>query len=123
MPRENKRFDAQFSVNSYTLTFYSDNTVYDTITQDYGTSVTAPEDPVKQGYSFTGWSPSVPATMPAENRRFDAQYSNLEWFIVNNVRYDIVSGTTKVTARGTGSYTGALTIPATITYQGVTYTV
>ena len=57
-----------FERNQYTITFDSDGgTAIDSITQDPGTSITAPADPTKDGYVFEGWSPPVPATMPTEN--------------------------------------------------------
>ena len=37
------------------------------ITQDYGTPITAPANPTREGYFFMGWSREIPATMPAEN--------------------------------------------------------
>ncbi|MBQ9554276.1 InlB B-repeat-containing protein [bacterium] len=37
------------------------------ITQDYNSAITAPAAPSKTGYQFSGWNPSIPATMPAEN--------------------------------------------------------
>lgn len=53
--------------NSYLLT-YKDSLsagVYASQTYKYGAAVTAIADPTKTGYTFTGWSPTVPDTMPA----------------------------------------------------------
>lgn len=44
------------------------------ITQDYGTTVTAPANPTKVGYVFDGWSQDIPATMPAENITLKAKW-------------------------------------------------
>ena len=44
------------TVNSYTVTFVDyDGTVLDTQTVEYGKSATAPADPTRDGYTFTGW--------------------------------------------------------------------
>lgn len=56
-----------YTRNSYLLT-YKDSLsagVYASQTYKYGAAVTAIADPTKTGYTFTGWSPAVPATMPA----------------------------------------------------------
>lgn len=55
-----------YTRNSYLLT-YKDSLsagVYASQTYKYGAAVTAIADPTKTGYTFTGWSPTVPATMP-----------------------------------------------------------
>ncbi|MDW7667310.1 MAG: InlB B-repeat-containing protein [Bacillota bacterium] len=59
---------AQYSINQYTIKFDTGggSTVED-ITQDYDTAITPPEEPAKAGYSFGGWSPSMPTTMPSED--------------------------------------------------------
>ena len=65
-----KTFTAHWQVNQYTITFDTDGgTVIsgsaDPITQNYGTTVTAPII-AKQGYLFNGWE-DLPETMPGEN--------------------------------------------------------
>ena len=65
-----------YTRNSYLLT-YKDSLsagVYASQTYKYGAAVTAIADPTKTGYTFTGWSPTVPATMPAEARTVYAQW-------------------------------------------------
>ena len=65
-----------YTRNSYLLT-YKDSLsagVYASQTYKYGAAVTAIADPTKTGYTFTGWSPAVPATMPAEALTVYAQW-------------------------------------------------
>ena len=50
---------------SETLTFDSaGGSAVASITQNYGTAVTAPANPTYPGYTFAGWLPTVPTTMP-----------------------------------------------------------
>ena len=44
------------------------------ITQIEGTVVTPPADPTKTGYTFEGWVPAVPATMPVDDITCVAQW-------------------------------------------------
>ena len=37
------------------------------ITQHYGTTITPPENPTREGYTFIGWEPAIPETMPAND--------------------------------------------------------
>ena len=66
MPDNNVVVSGTFTINDYTITFETGGgTVIPAITQNYGTDITAPQDPARVGYTFTGWSQSIPETMPA----------------------------------------------------------
>ena len=65
-----------YTRNSYLLT-YKDSLsagVYASQTYKYGAAVTVIADPTKTGYTFTGWSPAVPAKMPPEALTVYAQW-------------------------------------------------
>lgn len=67
---------AKWTINQYTITFKPENGDKDTtITQDYGTVVTAPANPTKTGYTFAGWDKEIPAAMPAENMTVTARWT------------------------------------------------
>ena len=75
MPAENRTITAKWTVNAYTITVKPENGDADfTITQDYGTAVTAPTL-TKTGYTFAGWDVPFPTTMPAENRTITAKWT------------------------------------------------
>lgn len=66
MPAYNVVVEGSFIANQYTIIFDTDGGNHiDPITQDYGTAVTPPADPEREGYTFTGWLPSIPESMPA----------------------------------------------------------
>ena len=76
MPDEDLTITANWTINPYTITFDSNGgSDVSSITQNYGTSVTAPADPTRTGYTFKGWTPAVPATMPASNTECVAQWT------------------------------------------------
>lgn len=76
MPATPLSFTAGWSVNKYTIRFDpSGGSETASLTQDYGTPVTVPNDPVRKGYTFSGWSPEVPSEMPARDMSVTAQWT------------------------------------------------
>ena len=75
----NKEYWAKWEINQYTITVKPENGKADiTITQDYGTNITAPADPTREGYTFMGWDREIPKTMPAENITLKARWKDIE---------------------------------------------
>ena len=106
---------AVWSVNSYTVAFDANGgSGGKSVTQNYGTALVAPTV-TRTGYTFTGWSPSVPATMPAGNVTYTAQWSKNQY----TVTFD-ANGGTGGWSRGM-EYGSAISAP-TVTRTGYTFT-
>ena len=68
-----------WNTNKYTITFDTNGgSEIAPITQDYGTNITAPADPTREGYTFIGWDTEIPTTMPAENITLKAKWKDIE---------------------------------------------
>lgn len=79
MPTENITVKAQWEINQYTIAFdTAGGSEIAPITQDYGTAITSPADPTRDGYTFIGWDTEIPATMPAENITLKAKWKDIE---------------------------------------------
>ena len=79
MPAENITVKAQWEINQYTITFDTNGgSEIAPITQDYGTKITAPDNPTRKGYTFKGWDKEIPETMPAENITITARWKDTE---------------------------------------------
>ena len=79
MPAENMTVKAQWEINQYTITFDTNGgSEIAPITQDYGTKITAPDNPTRKGYTFKGWDKEIPETMPAENITITARWKDTE---------------------------------------------
>lgn len=69
-----KTIYAKWAVNEYKVTWIVDG-VETEVAYDYGATIVKPADPVKDGYTFTGWDGyTAGMTMPAENLTFTAKF-------------------------------------------------
>lgn len=107
---------AKWQVNQYTITFdTAGGSEVAPITQDYGTTITAPANPTKTGYTFAGWDKTIPSTMPAEDMTITARWQVNQYTITfkpENGGEDIVI---------TQDYGTAITAPANPTKTGYTF--
>ena len=107
---------AGWRANSYTITFdTAGGSAIDPITQDYGTTINAPADPTKTGYTFTGWDKTIPATMPAGDMTITAQWRINQYTIT----FDTDGGSE--VASITQDYGSTITAPADPTREGYTF--
>ena len=112
----NKEYWAKWEINQYTVTVKPENGKADiTITQDYGTPITAPADPTREGYTFKGWDKEIPKTMPAENMTVKAQWEINRYTIT----FDTAGGSE--IAPITQDYGTNITAPANPTRKGYTF--
>lgn len=66
MPAEDVIVTGSFSINSYDLVYLVDDEEYKRITLEFGSEIIPEEEPVKEGYTFSGWS-EIPETMPSHD--------------------------------------------------------
>jgi uncharacterized repeat protein (TIGR02543 family) len=87
MPASNVALTAQWTVNQYTIMFNSaGGSAVSALTQNYATAITAPAAPTMEGYTFMGWTPVLPSSMPANNMTLTATWS-LNYYIVSFITY------------------------------------
>ncbi len=110
VPASNATFTAQWTVNTYSVTFdaaggeggWSSNLTY-------GVALAAPTV-TRVGYTFGGWTPAVPATVPASDTTYTAQWTVNTY----SVTFDANGGT--------GGWSDNLAYGATLTAPAVTRT-
>ena len=116
MPAENITVKAQWEINQYTIAFDTNGgSEIDSITQDYGTEITAPDNPTRKGYTFKGWDKEIPETMPAENITVKAQWEINQYTIT----FDTNGGSE--IAPITQDYGTEITAPDNPTRKGYTF--
>ena len=116
MPAGNITVKAQWEINQYTITFDTNGgSEIAPITQDYGTEITAPDNPTRKGYTFKGWDREIPETMPAENITVKAQWEINQYTIT----FDTNGGSEIVPI--TQDYGTEITVPDNPTRKGYTF--
>ena len=107
---------AKWQINQYTITFdTAGGSEVAPITQDYGTTITAPANPTKTGYTFADWDKTIPSTMPAGDMTITARWQVNQYTITfkpENGGQDIVIKQ---------DYGTAITAPANPTKTGYTF--
>ena len=116
MPVENITVKAQWEINQYTITFDTNGgSEIAPITQDYGTEITAPDNPTRKGYTFKGWDKEIPETMPAENMTVKTQWKINQY----KITFDTNGGSE--IAPITQDYGTEITTPDNPTRKGYTF--
>jgi uncharacterized repeat protein (TIGR02543 family) len=80
MPAHDVTVTGSFSIGSYKLIYMIDGNVYQTQTLVYGDAVTPLPNPVRDGYTFNGWS-AIPATMPGHDVTITGSFTPLVYTI------------------------------------------
>ena len=116
---------AKWAINSYTITFSVDGgSSVTAITQNYGTSVSAPSAPTKTGYTFDGWysnagltSAYTFTTMPASDIMLYAKWT------INSyaVTFDNNTGTGSMSIQNSNYNVAANLTSNTFTKTGYTF--
>ena len=105
-----------WNTNQYTITFdTAGGSEIAPITQDYGTAITAPADPTREGYTFIGWDREIPTTMPAENMTVTAQWE------INRYTITFYTAGGSEIAPITQDYGTNIAAPADPTREGYTF--
>ena len=87
-----KEYWAKWEIHQYTITVKPENGKADiTITQDYGTPITAPTL-TREGYQFNGWDKTFPTTMPAGDMTITAQWTLNRYTISYNLNNGTATG-------------------------------
>jgi hypothetical protein len=93
---DNVTVTANFKLQTFTVTFYDwNNTELKTETVEYGMAATAPADPVREGFVFTGWDSDF--SKVTRDMKIYATYKSTEG--IDNVQSDNVQ-CTKVLRNG-----------------------
>jgi len=131
MPAHNVTITGTFSINKYKLTYMVDDAEYKTVEVEYGAAIVSESEPIKEGYTFSGWS-EIPETMPAHNVTITGTFSINKYkliYMVDDAEYKIVEveyGATIVSesepTKEGYTFSGWSEIPATMPAKDVVIT-
>ena len=124
MPAKDVTITGGFTINKYKLTYKVDGEVYKTYDVEFGATITPEPEPTKDGYIFSGWN-NLPATMPANDVIATGSFiKNSGAVEINNICYNIDSDNKVAEVTTSPNFNSSeLSIPASVTYEGVQYNV
>lgn len=119
------------ATNSFSLTYVVDGVEYKKYELEYGTSITPEPNPIKEGYTFSGWN-DLPSTMPGYDVTVTGSFTINKYkliYCVDGVQYrsyDIEYGASitpePVPSKDGYSFSGWSDIPANMPAYDVTVT-
>ena len=89
MPEKDITTTASYTINTYKITYIVDGEEFASQTVEYGSKLSAVEEPEKEGYTFSGWS-EIPSTMPANDVTVTGSFavnSYILTYIVDGEKY------------------------------------
>ena len=111
VPANNTTYTAQWQVNHYTITFDANGgSGGSTGSMSFGSALNAP-DLYRQGFTFNGWSPAVPAAVPAVDTTYTAVWQRNSYTII----FDANEG---VGGTSSSMLFGDTLVPPTVTREG-----
>jgi surface protein len=121
----------------FNLVYKVDGEEYKKYEWEEGREITPEEAPTKEGYTFSGWS-EIPEIMPAQDVTIMGTFTENTACEVNGIYYNLLDdnkaevtyhpGSVIVDVAGNATressyYSGNITIPSSINYEGVEYSV
>ncbi|MBO5769609.1 MAG: InlB B-repeat-containing protein, partial [Bacteroidales bacterium] len=91
MPAQDVTIMGSYRINTYRLVYLVDDAIYYQDSLVYGTPIILIEEPVREGYDFSGWS-EAPATMPAYDLTISGSFTvGLDAPMLNHSKCDVYS--------------------------------
>ena len=113
VPPYDVTYEANYSVNSYQLTYVVDSETVQTESVAYGTAITLIDEPVKEGYTFSGWG-EVPETMPAHDVTLNGTFTVNKYLVTFTVDGAVI-------ASDSLEYGTAISVPTMPEREGYTF--
>ena len=121
MPASAADVTANFQANTYTVTFdTAGGSTISPLNVAFGSSVTAPANPTKDGFTFVRWNPALPNTMPANDLTVTAIWREVQQAgaaVTPNIQVGVTesAGSTTITVSPENSTVSTSGNTATIT--------
>lgn len=115
VPAHDVTYIGSYVVNKYKVTFIANDKVVSETEMEYGTEITIPDAPFKEGHTFVGWG-DVDKTVPAHDVTYTAEYKvnfykltyilNGELFAEDSIAYGSVITPREVENTDIGNFYG-----------------